>query len=99
MFGLGGTFVEIFRDVSFRIAPVTISDAETMIKQVKAYKILAGARGRNPRDIISIQKTIGRLSQLAMDCPEITELDINPLIVLDKNKGCFVADAKIMLST
>ncbi len=97
MFGLGGTFVEIFRDVSFRVAPVEASEVSAMIRQIKAYPMLAGARGRTPRDIAAVETCIQRLSQLAVECPQITELDINPLIVLDEGEGCFVADARIML--
>lgn len=97
MFGLGGIFVEIFKDVSFRIAPVDAYSAEAMINEIKMSEILKGARGRKPRDIETLKICIQRISQLALDCPEIKELDINPLIVLDKGKGAFVADAKIML--
>jgi len=97
MFGLGGTFVEIFKDVSFRVTPVDVNSVHSMIREIKAYKILAGARGRNPKDTEAITEAIQRLSQLAVDCPQIQELDINPLIVLDENQGCFIADAKIMI--
>jgi len=97
MFGLGGIFVEIFKDISFKIAPVNKSDAFAMINETKASAILSGARGRAVRDIESLQNCIQRLSQLAMDCPQIKELDINPLIVLEEGNGSFVADAKIML--
>ena len=97
MFGLGGTFVEIFKDVSFRVAPVDRNTALSMIREIKAYPLLSGARGRNPKDTGAIVEAIQRLSQLAIDCPQIQELDINPLIVLDENKGCFIADAKIMI--
>lgn len=97
MFGLGGIFVEIFKDVSFRIAPVNKQAVSSMIQEIKTSAILFGTRGRVPRDIESIQICIQRLSQLAVECPQIKELDINPLIVLEKGKGCFVADAKIML--
>jgi acetyltransferase len=68
-----------------------------MLKQVKSYKILEGIRGRVPRDIEAIKECLMRLSQLALECPQIKELDINPLIVLEETKGCFVADARIML--
>jgi acetyltransferase len=97
MFGLGGIFVEIFKDVSFRIAPVDAQSAETMIDDIKMSQILKGARGRKPRDLETLKLCIQRISRLAIDCPEIQELDINPLIVLEKGKGAFVADAKIML--
>jgi acetyltransferase len=97
MFGLGGIFVEIFKDVSFRIAPVTAFNADDMIRDVKAYAMLSGARGRKKRDVKSIALCIQRLSQLALECPQIKELDINPLIVSDEGEGAFVADARILL--
>jgi acetate---CoA ligase (ADP-forming) len=93
--GMGGIFVEIFRDVTMRVAPISREEAASMLKSTKGYKILQGARGRKPRDLEAIAETIGRLSQLAVDFPEISELDINPLISLEK--GAFVADAKIMI--
>lgn len=97
MFGLGGIYVEVFKDVSFRIAPIDEAIAESMIKQIKSFKILNGIRGRVPRDITSIKDCLMRLSQLALECPQIKELDINPLIVLDENKGSQVVDARILL--
>ncbi len=97
MFGLGGIFVEIFKDVSFRVAPVSADDATAMLQEIQAAPILAGVRGRAPRDLESIKNCIQRLSLLALECPQIQELDINPLIVLENGQGCFVADAKIML--
>ena len=89
MFGIGGIFVEIFKDVNFMVAPID--------KSVKAYSILKGARGRASADTEAIIDSILKLSQLAVDCPQIKELDINPLIVLENKKGAYVADAKIML--
>jgi len=97
MFGLGGIFVEILKDITFRIAPLGCKDADEMIAGIKAFPLLNGARGRTPRDTGSIANVLLRLSQLASDCPQIQELDINPLIVLNAGEGCFVADAKIML--
>jgi len=97
MFGIGGIFVEIFKDVSFKVAPVKKEDALEMIYEIKASKLLLGARGRKPADIDSLAETIVKLSNLALDNPNIKELDINPLIILDQGKGCFVADAKIVL--
>lgn len=97
MFGLGGIFVEIFKDVSFRVAPVSKKAALDMITQIKSSALLQGARGRAVMDIDSIAEAIIRLSQLAIDCPQIKELDINPMIVLEEGKGCFVADTKIII--
>lgn len=98
MFGMGGLYVEVFKDVSFRIAPIDHFIADSMIRQVKSFKILDGIRGKARRDISAIRECLMRLSQLAIECPQIAELDINPLIVLDETNGCFVADARIMLS-
>jgi acetate---CoA ligase (ADP-forming) len=97
MFGLGGIFVELYRDVSFRIAPLSESAAMGMIKDIKAYELLNGARGMEKFDTDSIKNCLMRLSRLAMDFPEISELDINPMIVLAEGKGCFVADAKVVI--
>ncbi len=97
MFGLGGIYVEVFKDVSFRVAPISRGEAVGMIQEIQAYKLLAGTRGENPKDVESIVDAIMRLSQLCVDHPEIQELDINPMIVLDQGKGCYVADAKIMI--
>jgi len=97
MFGLGGIFVEVLKDVTFRIAPLSRKDAAEMISGIKAFPLLNGARGRTPRDLAGITDVLLRLSQMATDFPQIRELDINPLIVLDKAAGCYVADAKIML--
>jgi acyl-CoA synthetase (NDP forming) len=97
MFGLGGLYVEVFKDVSLRIAPIDEAIADSMIRETKSFKILDGIRGKVPRDIGAIRECLMRLSQLALECPQIKELDINPLIVLERNKGCYVADARIML--
>lgn len=97
MFGLGGVFVELYKDVSFKIAPLDGKSIDSIIAETKASAILSGVRGRKPRDIESVKTCIKRLSQLAVDCPQIQELDINPLIVLEEGNGSFVADAKIML--
>ncbi len=99
MFGLGGLYVEVFKDVSFRVAPVDEAIADSMIRQVESSKILTGIRGKAPRDIKAIRECLMRLSQLALECPQIRELDINPLIVLEENKGCYVADARILLDS
>jgi acetate---CoA ligase (ADP-forming) len=97
MFGIGGIFVEIFRDVSFRIAPVDKSTAFEMIREIKSAGLLTGARGIKPRDIDSVAESIVKLSSLAIDCPQIKELDINPLIVLEERSGCVIADAKMII--
>ncbi len=97
MFGLGGIFVELFKDVSFRVAPLDRLSARAMIEETKAIALLTGYRGKDAGDIPSIVESLQRLSQLATECPQIKELDINPLIVQGVGKGCLIADTKIML--
>jgi acetyltransferase len=97
MYGMGGIFVETFKDVSFRVAPLDRETAENMIEETSSAPLLHGARGVSERDIDALINALIRLSQLATDCPDIQELDINPMIVLEKGKGCYVADASISL--
>lgn len=97
MFGLGGTFVELFKDVAFRLAPLTKRDALNMIKGTKGYQILKGYRGQATYDINAIVDYLLRLSQLITDFPEFKELDMNPIKVLDDGKGIVVMDAKAIL--
>ncbi|MFH1489118.1 MAG: acetate--CoA ligase alpha subunit [Pseudomonadota bacterium] len=98
MFGLGGTFVEALKDVTFRLAPMWEISAEIMIRSIKAYNVLKGVRGAPPSDIAAIKDCILRLSQMVSDHPEIAELDINPLIVYAEGEGCVVADSRILLT-
>jgi len=95
MFGLGGVFVEVMKDVTFRIAPLTDVDAEEMIKSVKAYKLLQGARGTKPAQIDQIQETLLRLSQLVSDFKFIDELDINPLLISETTGEGIAVDGRI----
>ncbi|MFH1074449.1 MAG: acetate--CoA ligase family protein [Candidatus Firestonebacteria bacterium] len=97
MFGLGGSFVEVMKDVSFSIAPIRLFMAQKMIKSVKTYKILEGVRGKPACDTEAIADCICRLSQLMMECEDIGEVDMNPIIVHAKGKGCKLADARIIL--
>jgi acetyltransferase len=96
MFGLGGIYVEILKDVSFRIVPLTMSDAREMIEEIRTLPLLKGARGEKPVDLDSIVDCIVRLSALASDFPIIQELDINPLVVFEK--GATSLDARIIIS-
>lgn len=95
MFGLGGVFIEVMKDVTFRIAPLTDVDAIDMIKSVKAYKLLEGARGTKPAQIEQIQETLLRLSQLVHDFKFIDELDINPLLISEKTGEGIAVDGRI----
>lgn len=95
MFGLGGVFIEVMKDVTFRIAPITNVDAHEMVRSVKAYKLLQGARGTTPAQIDQIESTLLRLSQLVSDFTFIDELDINPLIISEKNGEAIAVDGRI----
>ncbi len=95
MFGLGGIYVEVFKDVTFRIAPLSEEDAKEMIREIKAYKLLKGVRGEKPSDLNAIADVIMRLAQLSLEFPEISEMEINPLRVFEK--GCSALDFKIIL--
>ncbi len=97
MFGLGGTFVEAIKDVTFRLAPMWEISAEIMIQTIKAYSILKGVRGEPPCDIDSIKDCLLRLSQMVSEHHQVAELDINPLIVYPEGEGCVVADSRILL--
>lgn len=97
MFGLGGTYVEVMKDVTFRLAPMWDISAQRMIETIKTYKILQGVRGNPPSDIKAIKECILMLSQLVFDHQEIAELDMNPLIVYPDGEGCAVADSRILL--
>jgi acetyltransferase len=99
MFGLGGIFVEVMKDVSMRIHPLTDLDARAMIETIKGYPLLAGARGEKPVDLAFLEESLLRLSQLVGDLEdELAELDVNPLIVTGDRKSSFVVDARIALS-
>jgi acetyl coenzyme A synthetase (ADP forming)-like protein len=98
MFGLGGVYVEAMRDVSFRIAPLRELTASRMVREIRGYRILEGFRGEERSDVEKIEECLKRLSQLALDFPEITELDINPLIALNQGQGALVVDARILLA-
>ncbi len=95
MFGLGGIFVEVLKDVTFRIAPVTENEAREMITEVKAYPLLKGYRNLPPADIEAIVKIILNTSRLVMEHQEIKELDLNPIMVYEK--GAKTVDARILL--
>jgi acetyltransferase len=95
LFGLGGIYVEIFKESSLRVAPINRSEAEEMISESKAADLLKGVRGEQPLDIEALIENLLRLSQLMMDFPEIEGIDINPVKVLEK--GAVAVDARILL--
>jgi len=95
MFGMGGIYVEVLKDVSFRIIPLEERDAEEMITEIKGYEILKGIRGEPPRDIQAIEEVLMKVSKLAMENSEINEIDLNPIFVFEK--GLQVVDARMIL--
>jgi len=96
MFGLGGIFVEVLKDVSFRVAPPTDLDLEEMIHEIKGYPLLGGVRGQKPKDTGILKDLLRRVAQLAADRPEIAEVDINPVIVHEQ--GATVIDARVIIA-
>ncbi len=98
MFGLGGIFVEVMKDVTFHLAPVTTEEAFQMLKSTRSYEMLKGTRGERGVDFAAIANGLQRISQLVTDYPEIIELDINPFIVGDIGTEPFVADARMTLT-
>ena len=99
MFGLGGIYVEILRDVVFRLAPVDEQEARQMVHSIKTLKLLKGVRGEKPSDLGAIVDSLQRLSQLVTEFPEIEEFDINPLLVLQEGKGVRTVDVRISLKS
>ena len=95
MFGLGGIFVEVLKDVSFRVAPLAEEDIDQMITDIKGYKVLTGIRGEVPKDIEAIKGILSKVSEIAIDNPEINEIDLNPVIVHEK--GASIVDSRMIL--
>ena len=97
MLGMGGIYVEVLKDVTFKLAPVTDKEADDMITSIKTQKIPQGVRGEKPSDVSKLSECIQRLSQLVTDFTEIKELDMNPVLVMEKGKGCKILDVRIGL--
>ncbi|HBV95652.1 MAG: hypothetical protein JL50_10185 [Peptococcaceae bacterium BICA1-7] len=92
-FGMGGIWVETLKDISMRVLPVDEGDVREMIRETKAFSILAGARGKAPLDLPAVEDILLKVALLAESWPTLAELDINPLIVLPESRGAFVVDA------
>jgi acetyltransferase len=97
MFGLGGIFVEVFKDVAFRLAPIGRTEAGRMIREIRGFKLLSGFRGRPMADLEALERAIVSLSDLAVNHPEISEMDINPLLVHGEGKGETLVDCRMIL--
>ena len=99
VFGLGGIFVEVYQDITLRVAPLTKEDASRMVRSIKGYPILAGARGRPPADLEAIEDILLKLSQLSLALEDyVTEIDVNPLMVGSLGRPTKAADALIVMS-
>ncbi|MFX1379706.1 MAG: acetate--CoA ligase family protein [Promethearchaeota archaeon] len=97
MFGFGGIFVEIFKDVSYRVCPISKEEANKMIRSIKAFPLLNGYRGQIKGDIEYLTEVMIRCCRLLLENPQIVELDLNPVIVFEAGKGIMVVDARIIL--
>lgn len=97
-FGLGGIYVEILKDVNFRITPLSSSDARDMVKSIKGYRLLQGYRGHSPADVDALEELLVRTSTLVEEIPEINELDMNPVFALEPGKGACIVDCRIRVT-
>jgi acetyltransferase len=95
MFGLGGVYVELFEDVAFRLAPLMREDAEDMIFEVRGSRLLRGVRGEPPADVGAVVQALLALSRLMVECPEVVEIDVNPLLVFEQ--GVAAVDARVVV--
>lgn len=95
MVGLGGIFVEVLRDVSFRLIPITERDAREMVREIRGYPILTGVRGQPPRDIDAVVDTLLKVSHMVEENPSIKELDLNPIFLYEK--GLTIIDARVIV--
>ena len=98
MFGLGGIYVEVLKDVTFRVAPMSRIQADEMVRSIRSFKLLTGVRGQAASDLDAVGDAILRISQLVTDFPEIAELDINPLLVREQGQGAVAVDMRLILS-
>ena len=97
MFGLGGVYVEVFEDVTLRLAPLTRQDAEEMIAEARGSRLLRGVRGQTPADVSAVVEALLGLSRLLVECPEVAEIDVNPLLVFER--GVAAVDARVAVRT
>ena len=96
-FGMGGIYVEVLKDVEFRLAPLSREEVAAQVRAIRSFPLLAGVRGEQPADLAVVEDVVLRVSQLVSDFPEIVEMDINPLVVYNRGEGAIVLDARIIL--
>lgn len=97
MAGMGGTYTEIFKDITFRVAPITKEDAQKMLQELKIYSLLKGARGAKPSDINALVDLLVKIADFSLLMPQIKEIDFNPIMVREEGKGCVIVDTRFML--
>jgi acetyltransferase len=97
MFGLGGIYVEVLKDVAFKVAPISRGEAEEMVRSLRSFPLLRGVRGQPPADLAALAQVLLALGSLAHDFPELAEADINPLLVLPRGEGAVAVDARMTL--
>jgi len=97
MVGMGGTYTEIFKDITFRVAPITKEDAHQMLEELKIYKLLKGARGAKPGDIDALVDLIVKVADFSLLFTTIKEIDFNPIMVREAGKGCVIVDTRFLL--
>ena len=95
MFGMGGVHVESLKDVSFRMAPLSEAGAARMVREIRSLPLLKGGRGLPAADLAAVERLLITVSQMAVDLPEITEMDLNPVIVYPEGQGAKVVDVRI----
>lgn len=98
MFGLGGVYVEIMKDVAFKALPISKLEAENLVKEIKSFPLLTGVRNQKPKDIANIIDVILKIANLIENVSEITDIEINPLVVFEKNQGVKALDVRILIS-
>jgi acetyltransferase len=96
-FGMGGIYVEVLKDVEFRLAPLSREEVAAQVRAIRSFPLLGGVRGEQPADLKVVEDIVLRVSQLVSDFPEIVEMDINPLVVYNRGEGAIVLDARIIL--
>jgi acetate---CoA ligase (ADP-forming) len=99
MFGLGGIYVEVLKDVAFRVLPVTPADVREMMEEIRAFALLRGVRGEPPADLGAVEDAMVRVCQLVTDFPEIMEMDVNPLMVYPSGQGAIALDSRLLLKS
>jgi acetyltransferase len=97
MFGLGGVYVEVLRDVNFALAPLSLSEIGDLVSGVRSYPLLTGVRGEKEKDLDALYRTIAAVSTLGERFPEIMEMEINPLMVQDRGEGVWAVDGRVVL--